>query len=205
MSDASRLFDELVEARHAGDFLGYFARLPQSHTPVHRHPLGFRVARLVADGPAALRLHIWPKSARPAQPGFEIHDHTFDLTSFILFGELRQTIYEISTSAPTTHAMYQVDYDETGSVLRKSEAAVSARARESHMLHAGETYSLSAAEFHVLENGSTQSAATLVLTTQGGGAPRSLGPLDGAAIMRFERSSYCRSAIDELRAATEAG
>lgn len=205
MSDhASKLFAELVQASREGDFIRHFQRIPQSLTPVHRHPLGFRVARLIADSGAALRLHIWPKSARSAQPGFEIHDHTFDLTSFILFGDLRQTVYEVSTSAPATHAVYEVGYDATGSVLRKSEIAVAVSPKKTCLLHAGETYALPAAEFHDLDRASAQCAATLVLTTQSGGAPRSLGPLSGAAIIRFERSSYCRSAIDELTAAAVA-
>ncbi len=172
-------------------------------TPVHRHPLGFRVARLIADDSAALRLHIWPQSSRSAQPGFDIHDHAFDLASFVLLGELRQAVYEIATSRPATHAVYEVGYDKTGSVLRKSETAVAISPKEKRLLHAGETYSLPAGEFHELDRASAQCAATLVLTMQAGGSPRSLGPLDGPAIIRFERSSYARSAFDELTEAAE--
>jgi hypothetical protein len=198
MLDITETFEQLVAASRSGNFLTCFRDSAFANLTVQRHPLGFRVARLMSTGAYSLRLHIWPISSQSAQLGFEIHDHTFEVRSHALFGELRQTIYSVVGSSQPEYSLYDVSYDQGGSILIRSRKRVTALVSGRSVIQAGDTYELRAGIFHRLDVAVPACAATLVLTTQVGGLPRSLGPLDGPDIIRFERSSYAGTVMDEL-------
>jgi hypothetical protein len=198
MPDISTNFDQITVAHQSGNFLSYFGASGYAATVVQRHPLGFRVARLASEGITTLRLHIWPKFSQPAQPDFEIHDHNFCLKSYVLFGELQQTVYDITDSSAANYSIYDINYDTSGSILTKSKGTVTPTVSERTIIRAGDTYELGAGVFHRLDLDRSMCAATLVLTTQVGGIPRTLGPGDGPATAHFERSNYAGTVMDEL-------
>jgi hypothetical protein len=199
MANIADTFDELVATNRSGNFLKSFRDGAFANTTVQRHPLGFRVARLMSEGSSSLRLHVWPASAQSVQLGYEIHDHVFHFTSHVLFGALEQSVYNVSASKHPQYSLYDVEYDGLGSVLIKSKDGASAALSEHKILRAGETYHLGAGIFHRLDLVSPACAATLLLTTQAMGAPRSLGPLNGPERIRFDRSSYAGTLLDELK------
>lgn len=134
-----------------------------------------------------------------AQPGYEIHDHTFCFRSHVVFGALEQSLYDVIVSSPPQYSLYNVEYDQFGSsILIKSKERVSTSVRERRVIRVGETYELSAGIFHQLDLAAATCAATLLLTTQVGGIPRSLGPLNGPDRIRFDRWSYAGTVKDEL-------
>jgi hypothetical protein len=198
MPDITKTFEQLVTASRSGNFLASFRSSALANVTLQRHPLGFRVARLMSEGTNSLRLHIWPISSQSAQPGFEIHDHTFAFKSHVLLGELQQAVYSVIGSNAPEYSLYNVHYDQSGSILIKSGDGVAVSDIERTTLRTGDTYELGAEIFHRLDVGISNSAATLLLTTQVGGVPRSLGPLDGPDTIRFERSSYAGTVMDEL-------
>ena len=197
MAKIVEVFDQFVAASLSGNFIHSFRDGPFAAITVQRHPLGFRVARLMSEDSSSLRLHIWPASSQTAQRGYEIHDHIFGFRSHVLFGMLEQTTYDVFSSDSPQYSLYNVSYDRLGSILCKSND-VSASVRERRLLRAGETYDLAAGIFHRLDLGESSAAATLLLTTEAGGAPRSLGPLDGPDLLHFDRTSYAGTVTEEL-------
>jgi hypothetical protein len=198
MAEIEEVFDQLVAASLSGNLLRNFRDGPFATVTMQRHPLGFRIARLMSEGSSSLRLHIWPASSLSAQPGYEIHDHIFHFRSHVLFGALEQSVYNVTASTRPQYALYDVEYDQLGSILIKSNDGVSSSLNERRILRAAETYQLGAGIFHRLDLVAPAAAATLLLTTQVGGAPRSLGPLNGPDRIRFDRSSYAGTIADEL-------
>jgi hypothetical protein len=198
MADILETFDQLIAANLSGKFLRSIRDGAFANTSVQRHPLGFRVARLMSEGNSSLRLHIWPRSSRTTQPGYEIHDHTFSFRSHVLFGTLEQSIYDVTGSDHPQFSLYNVEYDELGSILLKSRDGVTASLCRRSVLQSGETYQLGAGVFHRLDLIPDDPAATLLLTTQVGGTPKSLGPLKGPDRIRFDRSSYSGTVADDL-------
>ena len=165
MANIVKTFDQLVAASLAGHFLKSFCDGAFANFTVQRHPLGFRVARLMSEGSSCLRLHIWPTSSLTAQPGYEIHDHTFSFRSHVLFGALEQSVYDVTHSNHPQYSLYNVEYDQFGSILTKSKDRVTAFLSGRKVLRAGETYQLGARIFHQLDLIVTTPAATLLLTT----------------------------------------
>ena len=198
MADILQTFERLVLASQSGTFLSYFRSGAFESIRTLRHPLGFRVARLMSEDTSSLRLHIWPSHRIVEQPGYEIHDHNFRLKSHVLLGKFQQTVYNVCPSINPEYNVYKVNYDDFGSILIKSGERVLASIRERSFIQAGDTYQLSDGIFHKLDLVSSGCAASLVLTTQAKGIPKAIGPLDGPEIIRFDRTRDLAFVTEEL-------
>ena len=155
-------------------------------TPVRRHPLGFLIARIDGADGTALRLHFWSKAWNAPQIGFEVHDHAFDFESFVVGGQVRQTIYEMLTAPTGDCRVYSVGYERGRSTLVASDRVTYLEAVSSESYVGGQAYSLPAKVLHRLECVSAE-AVTLVLTKDRGLEPVTVGPLNGPDELLTER------------------
>ena len=97
----------------ASSFVPYLAsdlpHLRRTCTPLW-HPLGF-VSCVIKDdaNEATVRVHYWPKGERRVKnPDWPIHTHTYDLSSFILAGRIRDLQYRVRSGEALT--VYEVSY-----------------------------------------------------------------------------------------------
>src|SRR5690606_29307754 len=109
---------DLVRAHEAGRFEEGLLASPLGAEYVKRHPLGFSVVQL-KSGTESLRLHLW-RGAEISQPGFEIHDHTFELESYVIDGRLRHRTYEAVPDPAGDFAVYDIRYEPGASVMTKT-------------------------------------------------------------------------------------
>jgi hypothetical protein len=83
------------------------------------HPLGFIHMRLVAEGNRALRLHLWSGTlAEPTEPLWPVHNHVFALESLVISGSIRDLRYDVKLDDQGDRRLYEVLYDEFGSLRR---------------------------------------------------------------------------------------
>ncbi|HZD71893.1 MAG TPA: hypothetical protein VFA45_24150 [Actinomycetes bacterium] len=143
-----------------------------------RHPLGFIYATLLREGPTALRLHIWLAGlARPRLTTSPIHDHTWQLMSYVICGELENHIVEINDSAEPTHRVFEIKGAGGADRLRPTDRLVRFRVASVQRVQARERYTIEAGRFHFTEVSSDRTVATLVLAERKAPVPeRSLGP-----------------------------
>lgn len=196
MSDLIGLFDQLVGAASMGRFEEALMGTPIAGAHLHGHPLGFRVVR-ISDGPLSLRLHLW-KGPACEQPGFEIHDHAFDLTSYVVAGVVRQRTYSAVRAMDGQHAVYRVTYDDGRSALAHSGCRVRVEAVGDERFAQGETYSLPAGQLHEAYRDNCDTAITLVLTTAKTVSPVTIGPWDGEVQLNAPRLRLDDRTLGEL-------
>ncbi len=119
------------------------------------HGLGMLQAELSEE----LRIHIWhPKLRTIPEDGYrDVHDHRFDLTSYVAFGEIIDTPVDVFFTDPygnlgtdTTKAWSIVNAkaQERGEVHVKPLGAVSVRTSESVVYKGGASYSIARGRFH---------------------------------------------------------
>ena len=149
MPDLQRLFQNLCQAADEGRFEAAVIASALGKQPLTLHPLGFHVVK-VGWGPHALRLHFW-KPGGVDQPGFEIHDHIFDLESRVIEGAIRHRVYTAAVDPDVLNAVYSVAYYGTESRLAKTDQRFRLNKRSDEVLTLGQLYRVEAGTFHDAE------------------------------------------------------
>ncbi|MGI8336180.1 hypothetical protein ACRYCC_40080 [Actinomadura scrupuli] len=134
-----------------------------------RHPLGFVCLPVERHGHLGVCLHLWsPLLAHAAPTTSQVHCHSWELVSFVLYGRLSNIVAGIGEGA--THRVFEVvshgDLDEiraTGRTVRYVPGAV-----QTH--RTGAVYTLPAGVFHstVVEAGHETATVALGRTATAG-------------------------------------
>ncbi|MER5638020.1 hypothetical protein ABT095_13805 [Kitasatospora sp. NPDC002227] len=189
-----------AEASPALDGLvgGILAEVASGARPVRAvaHPLGFFCLPVLRDGALGVCVHVFGSHVerRPARTVCEIHCHSWELKSSVLYGRvgnLRGGVRE--DQARPTHRAFRVHSSDGTDDIRPTARLVRWVPLGERSIGRGETYTVAAGEFHatVLPGGAP--AATVVLGRSVPGLPDIvLGPLDGVA--RQETRRQCGAA-----------
>ena len=114
-----------------------------------RHPLGFLCFPAERLGGHGVCVHLWTPSVRQALTTSAMHAHSWDLTSYVLYGSLRnQHIGVTEAPATPTHRVFEVHSRGDTDELRATPRLVSCWPRTDRGYAAGEVYVLPAGEFH---------------------------------------------------------
>lgn len=144
-----------------------------------RHPLGFLCIPAERRGAHGVCIHLWTPAFQPAPSTSNMHSHSWDLTSYVLYGTLEnQRILVAEARGSATHRIFEVrsrgDVDE----LHATSRLVCCRPGGTREHGPGCVYVLAAGEFHATAVPGPHDVATVVLgRTRPQGADLSLGPL----------------------------
>ncbi|MEV4219482.1 MULTISPECIES: hypothetical protein [unclassified Nonomuraea] len=145
-----------------------------------RHPLGFVCLPLERDGGEGVCIHLWSDSLAPAtSTTSQIHCHSWDLVSHVLYGQVRNVHAVLDDAGPdATHRVFEVVSAADGDRISPTPRTVRHRTGLVESFGPGDTYTLPAGRFHssvVPEGGE---AATVALGRgRPGSRDLSLGPL----------------------------
>ncbi|MER6410289.1 hypothetical protein [Streptomyces humidus] len=144
-----------------------------------RHPLGFVCLPVLRDGAQGVCVHVFGP-ADPILTGHQVHSHSWELTSTVLYGELNNRRMEVTEEAARpTHRVFEVHSAPSGvDELRPTRRLVRCLPGAEQSSSRGQTYALPAGEFHTTVVPDGRPTATLVLgRTLPGRADLSLGPI----------------------------
>jgi hypothetical protein len=166
--------------------------------PANWHPLGFVVFKLPDNSQRALRLHLWPREGlRPAEPLWPIHNHIFDVNSFVVSGKVTNKVYRILPNANGRHRLYQVSYSSAGTILSPTPDIVESIEQTRDVFKQDSCYMVERNIFHSTFSEPGQFTATLVLTDK---TDRSAKPLIVGDNRSESRTCPSRYVLDEDRA-----
>ncbi|MFQ3545803.1 hypothetical protein Q7A53_17120 [Halobacillus rhizosphaerae] len=164
------------------------------------HPLGFLHSKL---GHAAevgdIRLHVWlPNNRKTQEPPMPIHDHVFNINSFILLGKVTNHIYDLTSSLGDKRQLYRVEYNNEGSLLKPLDTVIRCKLKSSQLYNKGEFYEVNKDKFHQTFVEIEDFTVTLVLTTDKDPVkePNILGPLGQEEY--FYKREKCEFPVIEL-------
>jgi hypothetical protein len=146
-----------------------------------RHPLGFFCMPVQRTGGRGICIHVWTPAFQPALTTSQVHSHSWDLASYVLYGTLRnQRIRVAAARATATHRIFEVHSHGDTDELHATGRLVSCEPEAASEYGAGCVYFVPAGEFHTTVVPDAQEVATVAL---GRSHPRaedlSAGPLDG--------------------------
>ena len=149
-----------------------------------RHPLGFLCLPVERSGDLGVCLHIWsPEVESAAVTTSGVHCHSWELVSFVLYGEVRNTRAFVadapaSGAGGATHRVFEVVSKGEVDELRATGRTVRYATGDTGTHGTGAVYTLPAGEFHSTHVEDGAEAATVALGRQDpDGADLSLGPL----------------------------
>ncbi len=114
------------------------------------HPLGFHYCRLFYNEQHQVRLHIWEPNY-PVKKDLFIHDHFYDLCSWVLCGEIVDYTYEVDpTNEKTDYCMFTSSYrtDKNVRTLAKTDNFLSVKIKEERIIKKNEKYIIPRDTFH---------------------------------------------------------
>ncbi|MFD4757514.1 hypothetical protein ACFWOJ_01085 [Streptomyces sp. NPDC058439] len=149
-----------------------------------RHPLGFLCLPLLREGLRGICVHLFAPEYAAEPDTAPWHAHSWELRSHVLYGRVANLPVRVSgTGDEPTHRIFEVRSGPGGvDEIVPTPVLVRGEPGHAHISGPGETYTLTAGEFHATSTEGTDSAATLVLgRSMPGRTDLSLGPLDGPA------------------------
>ncbi|GHE07581.1 hypothetical protein [Streptomyces alanosinicus] len=145
-----------------------------------RHPLGFVCLPVLRDGDDGVCVHVFgTPDAEPDHSVPQVHCHSWDLTSTVLYGRLDNRRVDVHDDpGEPTHRVFEVLSDPSGvDELRPTPRLVRLRPGARQSSARGQSYTLPAGEFHTSVVPDGRPTATLVLgRTLPGRVDLSLGP-----------------------------
>ncbi|TKK77114.1 hypothetical protein FDA94_38495 [Herbidospora galbida] len=169
--------------------------------PAVRHPLGFFCLPVERDGDLGVCLHVWsPQLTTSGSSTSLVHCHSWDLLSFVLYGQVSNVLGRISDG--TVHRLFEVSGLGDEDAITATDRVVDYRPERLERFGAGQSYSLAAGVFHSTVIEGSGEAATVALGRMiRSGADLSLGPLDAPS--HTQRRHVCGDA-ESARAAAVA-
>jgi hypothetical protein len=144
-----------------------------------RHPLGFLCFPALRENENGVCVHLWTHGVRQTLTTSPMHAHSWDLTSYVLCGWLRNQHIGVRDSADApTHRVFEVrshgDLDE----LHATDRLVSCWPAADSKHAAGAVYLLAAGDFHATVAPDDRDVATVVLSrSRADAADLALGPV----------------------------
>lgn len=114
------------------------------------HPLGFYYCRLYFSDEHQIRLHIWEPNYN-IKKDLYIHDHFYDLCSWVLCGKIHDYTYDIKqTTEKSDYCMFTSSYkiDKNVRVLEKTENYLLVKIINERIIQTNEKYLITKDTFH---------------------------------------------------------
>jgi len=131
------------------------------------HALGFIHCKLLTANGGTLRLHIWMSDEKNKDEQIEkIHDHLFSLNSFVISGEIKNELFDISEANKEsfTHRAYIVKYIGKDSCVKSNNKYYNVYNSSEEIIASAEYYTITSSMFHRSSLGCAVAALTLVAT-----------------------------------------
>lgn len=158
------------------------------------HPLGFKYFKLgEISKNEELRLHFWIETNEKQDDDLQIHDHSFDFESFIVYGKIKNVKYISVNDERFQGFMYNVRFQNENSKLVLGSKNQFLKIIEIEKIRTGEFYSLKSNELHKSENIKDSTISLLKIIKLQPKVARVFSPKELINFSRFERKILSKS------------
>lgn len=193
--------DDWIFALDKGEVtLSYIIKLTKElHRNFVWHPLGFLLCKLSDAEGKKLRLHIWPNNSQHIQdPPWTIHNHIFNLKSWVIAGVIKNTEYRHTKGNPT-HRAYITKYNNNHSIIHRTDEELCIVKKRTQIVRSGQTYKIAAGVFHQSISSSQTTSITICETIdQPDRVPIIAGAIDGACLYTYKRAEVEKRLLYEI-------
>jgi hypothetical protein len=158
------------------------------------HPLGFFFTRLHQfSNNETIRIHIWFDKKNIKKPFMDIHNHFYNISSFIVTGAVSNTLYKVLTTKPFTHSSFAGSYRANEiRILKSQKEYYNLEEIETKIINEGELYEIKKSEVHKGESVNENLTISLVYTEE----PDNPIPLVFGPINTSDEYEYSSNIVD---------
>ena len=169
------------------------------------HQLGFMYSKIHKfQNNDTLRVHIWSKETYMQKPLMDIHNHYYNVNSYVYQGCIVNKLYgmsDLDSDSDATHSIYSGSYQSNDKrVLTRTDSKKKLWVEKEIKICQGSLYEISKSDIH---SGSTCSDAftlTVVYTeNEGNPNPLVFGPLNGKTQYHYESKKVSNDIIEKLK------
>lgn len=132
--------------------LDYFVKY-RKKVVFQKHPLGFKYHKLgKISSFAEFRLHFWINTDDIQDKDLQVHDHSFNFTSFVVNGQIINTKYKPIQKPNSNGYIYEVKFENEKSDLILNKKDCYLHEAEISIVNQGEFYKMVSNEFHETKN-----------------------------------------------------
>lgn len=154
-----------------------------------KHPLGFKYFKLgKISNKEEFRLHFWIGTNENQDDDLQIHDHSFNFESFIVYGNLKNTKFNSKTDLTSNGYIYDVKFRNEKSRLALNLEKQSLETLSSEIIETGGFYSIESDELHKSENLNNLTVSLLKITKPKNKIARVFSPKELNGLPSFERT-----------------
>jgi hypothetical protein len=183
------------------DFLIFFKESEYLYDKTFFHPLGFVYTELFEfENRDTIRINIWDTVRHYQEPLMEIHNHFYNLNSFIIKGKMINNLYKTNPNENPNYAIYMGTYNQTsGRTLKKTEKKLNVQLEKIQEINQNEIYNISPDRLHSSFVPIEQFTCSFVYASERG-TPTSmiLGPIDGLNEYYYHNKLVDKKVIDEI-------
>ena len=152
ISEISKSCNEIIKKLSANDLM--------------IHPLGFYYCNLFEfENSEKFRIHIWSNNSERVKPLMDIHNHYYNVISYVVTGHLLNTLYNLSQAKPYSHSLYLGSYDKYGKrILKKTNENYNLKEIVKNKIDFGNLYVIDKSEIHKGEVPASEFTITIVYT-----------------------------------------
>jgi hypothetical protein len=137
--DAEIIYKSLIE---------YFI-LNANNIFFQKHPLGFKFLNIgKVSLYEELRIHIWDNKDDNQDNDLQIHDHSFNFESLVIFGKIKNIIYGLQNNSNSNGYIYKVKFVDNKSCLELISDNIEVKIKSSEIITEGNFYFVKNDEFH---------------------------------------------------------
>lgn len=154
-----------------------------------KHPLGFKYFKLgKISNTEEFRLHFWIDTNENQDDDLQIHDHSFNFESFVVYGILKNTKFKSKKNITSNGYIYNVKFRNEKSILVLNSEKQSLEIIKSEVIETGGFYSIESDELHKSENLNKLSVSLLKITKPKNKIARVFSPKELNGLPSFERT-----------------
>lgn len=164
-----------------------------------RHPLGFKYFKLGRiSNTEEFRLHFWIGTNENQDDDLQIHDHSFNFESFVVYGSLKNTKFNSKKDITSNGYLYNVKFRDEESRLVLNSEKQALETIKSEVIETGEFYNIESDELHKSENVNKLSISLLKITKPKNKIARVFSPKELNGLSSFERTLVPEEENSEL-------
>ncbi|MEL0651529.1 hypothetical protein V6246_08855 [Algibacter sp. TI.3.09] len=167
-----------------------------------KHPLGFYYSELYKySDDAKIRIHIWPDNRESIQDKLNIHNHYYNITSYVYMGNIKNILFNSFNEEPYTHALYEGTYEEKNTrILNRTDSKFNLNIISEEVIEQGNIYEIKKSEIHIGKVEKQTFTITLIFTENPNNSnPKIYGCIDGPDKITFKPQKVTEDEIKYIQ------
>lgn len=205
LATAFKTKDQKILVSEVSNFIIILKQSDLLNKTLRFHPLGFMYSKIHKfQNNDSLRVHIWSKETYKQEPLMDIHNHFYNVNSFVYQGCIINRLFGISdldSNSVATHSIYSGSYlSNDQRILTRTGSTKKLWLEKEIIINQGSLYEISKSEIHSGSSCCEDFTLTVVYTeSEGNPNPLVFGPIEGKSQYQYKSKKVPDIIVNDMK------